>query len=122
MGKQSKGQSIMEYGIVFAIIVAMCAGMQVYIKRGLQGRYRDVVKETTSLVQQAVIDSGSSLQVLNQHEPVYSSSNTDDSYATVVSEIGGAGGSSNRIYPSRIGGTGGFSLALTNSEVHQSEQ
>jgi len=35
-----RGQSTLEYGIVIAIVVAALIAMQVYIKRGVQGRLK----------------------------------------------------------------------------------
>jgi len=35
-----KGQSTLEYAIIIAVVVAALLAMQVYIKRGLQGKLR----------------------------------------------------------------------------------
>jgi len=40
---QSRAQSTAEYAILFAIVVGAFIAMQVYIKRGIQGRIKDVV-------------------------------------------------------------------------------
>lgn len=40
------GQSTAEYAIVFALVVAAAIAIQTYVKRGLQGRVRDVVNYT----------------------------------------------------------------------------
>lgn len=37
---EKKGQSTLEYGLVIAVIVGALIAMQMYFKRGLQGRYR----------------------------------------------------------------------------------
>jgi len=38
-----KAQSVAEYSICLALILAALLGMQLYVKRGLQGRYRELV-------------------------------------------------------------------------------
>lgn len=40
--KRSKGQSLVGYALVLAIVVTVLVGMNVYVKRGLQGRIRDM--------------------------------------------------------------------------------
>ena len=39
--KKSKAQVTSEYAILGAIIIAVLAGMQVYLKRGIQARLKD---------------------------------------------------------------------------------
>lgn len=56
----SKAQSVSEYSICVAIIILAIAVMQVYVKRGLQGRYADVVDFATTKA-----------QAHNQYEPYY---------------------------------------------------
>ena len=41
--QRRKGQNIVEYSILFSIIVGAVLSMQLFVKRGLQGRYRDGV-------------------------------------------------------------------------------
>lgn len=40
-----RGQSLLEYTIVLVIVVAALLTMQTYIKRGLQGRWKDSVDQ-----------------------------------------------------------------------------
>ena len=40
------GQSTAEYAIVFALVVGLAMAIQTYVKRGLQGRVREVVDYT----------------------------------------------------------------------------
>lgn len=42
---KQKAQSTLEYGAVVACIVAALIGMQIYIKRSIQGRLRDAADE-----------------------------------------------------------------------------
>jgi hypothetical protein len=39
----NRAQSVVEYGIAVAAIIIALVVMQVYVKRGLQGRYKDLV-------------------------------------------------------------------------------
>ncbi len=54
-----------EYSIFVAIILIAFVGIHIYVRRGLQGRYRDAVNQVTSAV---------SAQA--QYEPYYAQSNS----------------------------------------------
>jgi hypothetical protein len=41
--KLSKGQSTAEYAIVIGLVIAAAVAMQIYVKRGLQGKIKDAV-------------------------------------------------------------------------------
>ncbi|MDD4953387.1 MAG: hypothetical protein PHG40_00585 [Candidatus Omnitrophica bacterium] len=41
-----KAQSTAEYAIIIALVIAAVVAMQVYVRRGIQGRVRDVVDHT----------------------------------------------------------------------------
>ena len=62
--KNHRGQNTAEYAIVIALIIGAVIAMQVYVKRGLQGRMKDatdyVASETTEL------------GATKQYEPYYS--------------------------------------------------
>lgn len=45
--KRNRAQSIGEYTVCLAVVLAALLSMQVYVKRGLQGRYKDVVDDAT---------------------------------------------------------------------------
>jgi len=62
----SKAQSVSEYSICVAIIILAIVVMQVYVKRGLQGRYADVVDFATTKA-----------QAHNQYEPYYQKEDLD---------------------------------------------
>lgn len=38
-----RAQSVAEYSVCLALVLAALLGMQIYVKRGLQGRYKEVV-------------------------------------------------------------------------------
>ncbi|MCK9432777.1 MAG: hypothetical protein PHN16_05915 [Candidatus Omnitrophica bacterium] len=41
-----KGQSTAEYAIVIGLVIAAAVAMQVYVKRGIQGKIKDAVNYT----------------------------------------------------------------------------
>lgn len=68
-----KGQNTAEYAILIALIIAAAIGMQTYVKRGLQGRVKDVVDHTGT--SQEV--GGATLSFSgDQYEPYYAESDT----------------------------------------------
>lgn len=60
---EKKAQSTLEYAIIIAVVVGAAIAMQVYVKRGLQGRVRDAVNWREP----------SSVNILtgNQYEPAF---------------------------------------------------
>lgn len=80
-----KGQSTMEYAIVIGLVIAAAVGMQIYVKRGLQGKIRDATD---------IKASGASWMTGDQYEPNYSAT-TDmrqTREATEVAETTKGGG------------------------------
>lgn len=69
-----RAQSTAEYAILIAIVVGALIGMQVYVRRGLQGRIRDVVDSPAMI---SVTPTGQGLTNLDvsfsgdQFEPYY---------------------------------------------------
>ncbi|MDD5477960.1 MAG: hypothetical protein PHG87_07200 [Candidatus Omnitrophica bacterium] len=79
-----KGQNTAEYAILIALIIAAAVGMQTYVKRGLQGRVHEAVRNTG----QALPDvGGASLSFSgNQYEPYYTESDTKVKSARTAQE------------------------------------
>jgi len=76
-----KGQSTAEYAIVIGLVIAAAVAMQVYVKRGLQGK----IKDATNL------SLGSNFTT-NRYEPYYASQNltsTKDASMTSATATGG---------------------------------
>ncbi|MFA5411599.1 MAG: hypothetical protein WC321_07085, partial [Candidatus Omnitrophota bacterium] len=46
--RKSKAQTAAEYAILIALVIGAAMAMQIYVKRGLQGRIKDVVDHTGS--------------------------------------------------------------------------
>jgi len=62
-----KGQSTAEYAIVIGLVIAAIVAMQVYVKRGLQGKVKDAVDYNDP-------SSSSVLGRTGQYEPYYTQS------------------------------------------------
>lgn len=45
MLKRQKGQSTLEYALIIAVVVAGLLAMQIYMKRGVQGKLRESIDE-----------------------------------------------------------------------------
>ena len=69
MHRGTKGQSTAEYAILIAVVIAAVVGMQVYVKRGLQGKEKDVADHLTSTGTKTLTS-----KALKQYEPYYAES------------------------------------------------
>jgi len=67
--RTSRGQSTAEYVILVSIVIASAVAMQTYVKRGLQGKVKDV----TDNVGFGLKDAGFGA-LTSQYEPYYASS------------------------------------------------
>ena len=67
-----RAQSTAEYAVVIAIVLGAVIGMQTYVKRGLQARYKDVTKAFTD---SGGTFEGTDLTAKLQYEPYYASQN-----------------------------------------------
>ena len=76
-----KGQYLSEYAIVFSLVLAALIGMQVYVKRGLQGRYRDIADTVVLSLREQTGKDDLSLQ----YEPYYIESNITTASGTAAS-------------------------------------
>jgi hypothetical protein len=82
----SKGQSTAEYAIVIGLVIAAAVAMQVYVKRGIQGKIKDAVDFTKT-------DSTSGVTIgSSQYEPYYLSQNlSTSSNSASVATMGTSG-------------------------------
>lgn len=87
-----KGQNIAEYVILVALIIAAAAAMQVYLKRGLQGRMADAVDHAPDVaVDQNGVPTTLSFAT-KQYEPYYSNASSDvQSTQNYVDTVGARG-------------------------------
>ncbi len=74
-----KGQNVLEYSILIALVVGAAIAMQTYVKRGIQGRVKDAVDHTGA----AAGDVGGAPLTFTskQYVPYY-----EESHATVSSD------------------------------------
>ena len=88
-----KGQNIAEYSILIALVIAAAVAMQVYVKRGLQGRVKETVDHTGN-----VGDVGGTALNLSgsQYEPYYVDTDVKRATESEVSEAAGARGETKR--------------------------
>jgi uncharacterized protein (UPF0333 family) len=63
-----KGQNIAEYSILIALVIAAAVAMQVYVKRGIQGRVADAVDHAPAA---NLGDAGTISFATKQYEPYY---------------------------------------------------
>jgi len=76
--KRKSGQSFSEYSIFVAVILLAIIFMNVYVKRGLQGRYADIADVPSNRIRpQAALATPyrGAIDVFDQYEPPYISSN-----------------------------------------------
>jgi hypothetical protein len=86
--RSKKAQSVAEYVIVLGLVVGAVVAMQTYVKRGLQGRIKDVVDKTD--------DAGTGVFQTAQYEPYYMETNFDVNRGSNESETMNTGGDINR--------------------------
>ena len=86
--KTRSGQSMAEYAIVLTVVITAIVAMQIYVKRGLQGKVRDV----TDAVGFGLTKAQGITKVTNQYEPYYAQSNYNTSQNQSVNEQYQAGG------------------------------
>jgi hypothetical protein len=89
------GQSTAEYAVVLALVVGAVVAMQVYVKRGLQGRLKNVVDHTGSGGE--VGNAGDTLTFdAAQYEPYYMASDRGSASASTSNDILGVNGETGR--------------------------
>ena len=84
-----KGQSTAEYAIVIGLVIAAAVAMQVYVKRGLQGKVKDATDYVDS-------DAATVLGNTTQYEPYYQGSDMTGTRNASNQEQSAAGGAVNR--------------------------
>lgn len=91
-----KGQNIAEYSILIALVIAAAVGMQMYVKRGLQGRLADATDfapDIGDVTGGTPTEPGQSvIWATKQYEPYYTQSNSVvSSNRTYVEDLGARG-------------------------------
>jgi len=100
-----RAQTTAEYAILIALVIGAVVAMQIYVKRGIQGRIRDVVDD---------VDLGSTLDNSDgqavasdvfgggQYEPYYASSTATTAQSSSNTENLQTGGSVDRASTSNV--------------------
>lgn len=86
-----KGQNTAEYAILIAVVIGAIIAMQLYVKRGLQGKVRAV----TDHVGDGLLDVGYT-DVPVQYEPYYNESSYSVSQDSAINEKFQTGGQVDR--------------------------
>lgn len=89
MQLRRRGQSTAEYAIVLSIVIAAVIGMQLYVKRGMQGKFKTVTDQFTNQRGTGALALTNSL---NQYEPYYGESNLNVNQTSTGQEKLSAGG------------------------------
>jgi len=84
-----RAQTTAEYAILIALVVAAVTAMQIYVKRGMQGKVKDVVDGMGS-------GMGYAGAATSQYEPYYLSSASTTNQTSNDNENVALGGSTNR--------------------------
>jgi len=79
-----KGQSTAEYAIVIGLVIAAAVAMQIYVKRGLQGKIRDATDFTQSTANVTIGNT--------QYEPYYLTQNLQSTRTAQQTENTQTGG------------------------------
>ncbi len=88
-----RGQNTAEYAILIGVIVAAAIAMQVYVRRGMQGRVKDAVDHSLNMSVRG--EDGQQVFSTAQYEPYYMDSDTtttQDSAETERMTVGGGVG------------------------------
>lgn len=95
---KKKAQTLGELVILVAIVSAAVMSMQVYLKRGLEARYKKIADSATESLAYQYEDTGNdgiitavSVSAIQQYEPYYNSSNfttQHDSHTEFSQDLG----------------------------------
>lgn len=88
------GQSVTEYAIVFSVVAAAILGMQIFLKRGLQAKEKDVVDHFTSIG--GTGPGGGTIATVSQYEPYYAKSDYTVTQGSTVKDEVASGGKGTR--------------------------
>lgn len=93
--RRNKAQTLPEYALLFAIVIGAILTMQIYVRRGLQGRIRDAV-DYTGLDGSEVLGNTSFAFTGEQYEPYYSASEAASKSRSIQQKVTGTAGETGR--------------------------
>ena len=79
--RKMKGQSTLEYAILIIIIIGALLSIQVYIKRGVQGRLKQA---TDDVGEQFSVGNQNSLRTVNSHSTTRDTFKDGESVSAIV--------------------------------------
>lgn len=91
-----KGQNIAEYSILIALVIAAAVAMQVYVKRGIQGRVADAVDYAPKVEVLLGVENPNLEFTTKQYEPYYTESSGEVTSDRAYSDTLGARGQTGR--------------------------
>lgn len=94
--RNRRAQTTAEYAILIAIVVGAVVAMQVYVRRGIQGRIKNVVDHNPAATA-ATSGEGALTFTGEQYEPYYQASEAQTKRASEQSDILGKGGAVGRV-------------------------
>lgn len=108
-----KAQTTAEYAILFGLVVGALLAMQIYIRRGLQGRLKDAVDHTGA----GGVVAGEELTFsTGQYEPYYLTSSTSNTQSSNESENVKEGGEASKTSNASTSATRSTTVGWTGSE------
>jgi len=102
---RKRAQTTAEYAVLIALVVGAVVAMQVYVKRGIQGRIRNVVDDVNLGGAITADSSGASVSNImtgDQYEPYYVSSTGSTTQTSSNSEDLKTGGAVSRTASSQV--------------------
>jgi len=70
-----KGQNTAEYAILIGVIVAAAIAMQIYVRRGMQAKYKEATDFAMTADTMSGVPEAANLFTANQYEPYYLATN-----------------------------------------------
>ena len=119
-----KSQSVTEYAILLSVAIAAFAGMQVYVKRGLQARIKAGTDAAAGAGAGKEIKVGNDYSItfkeLNQYEPYYLESRGETYQESVKQEHMGEGKITKEIVSDiAASAAGGYRAELAGKEAQE---
>jgi hypothetical protein len=112
MLKVKQAQSILEYAILIAIVIAAVVVMQVYMKRGISGRLKDSTDRISGGESFSASNTTTYQHSLTGQRNIVELTATDDNSSKIAGVIGYAG---DKTEIANITGSGAYSAGTTSS-------
>lgn len=107
-----RGQVLLEYGVVLVLVVTALVAVQLYVQRGLQGRYKDATDSAIKKIRRAKAE----FQAPLQYEPYYQESDITTASNSQVRRSYLPGGASSTIIDNERASRSGVRYELPYSD------